>query len=151
MLRVSSETEGNKVNLESVTRGAEIESGVPFQAELLNFAEAALGDDADEIARARQAVRAAMGDKAVVDAAGVIANFQRMVRIADGTGIPLDTPVAMATDRIRSDLGINEYGSADNTPALNRLQRLLGRLLSPFLPVLFRVVAKRMTGPGKTG
>lgn len=61
----------------------------------------------------------------MVDAAGVIANFQRMVRIADGTGIPLDEPVAMLTTDIREELGLNHYGSADRTPLPNTFKRVL--------------------------
>ena len=41
------------------------------------------------ITETRQALREKMGDKVVVDVACVIANFQRMVRIANGAGIPL--------------------------------------------------------------
>ena len=149
MLRVSGEFEGKKVNLQSIVDGAEIQSGVPFQDELIRFAEVALGDDDKEIARAREAVRAKMGDVALVDAAGVIANFQRMVRIADGAGIPLDKPVAVITAPMRSELGLNTYASADNTPALNLGQRILGRVLNPFLPVLFKRLASRLSDTDK--
>jgi hypothetical protein len=45
--------------------------------------------DRDVIATTRGAVVEAMGVEAMVDAAAVAANFERMVRIADGTGIPL--------------------------------------------------------------
>ena len=149
MLRVSSELEGEKVDLQSVTKGSEVQSGVPFQDELLAFAEVALGDDDEGIRLAREAVRAKMGDAAAVDAAGVIANFQRMVRIADGAGIPLDTPVAVATSTIRSELGLNSYSSFDNTPELNFAQRILGRLLNPFLGTVFKQVTKRMISTDK--
>lgn len=144
MLRVSSEFAGEKVNLQSIVNGAEIQSGVPFQDELLRFAEVALGDDEKEIAQAREAVRVKMGDAALVDAAGVIANFQRMVRIADGAGIPLDKPVAVISAPLRSELGLDSYSSADNTPALNLGQRILGRILNPFLPALFKRLVTRM-------
>ena len=144
MLRVSSELEGEKVDLQSITKGSDVQSGVPFQDELLAFAEVALGDDDEAITGAREAVRAKMGDAAVVDAAGVIANFQRMVRIADGAGIPLDTPVAVATATIRSELGLNSYSSFDNTPELNFAQKILGRLLNPFLATVLKQATKRM-------
>ena len=85
----------------------------------------------------------------MVDSAAVIANFQRMVRIADGTGIPLDEPVLMLTQDIREDLGINGYGSADNSPPLSLIQKILGRLLQPFLkPVLLRRAAQRAASQG---
>ncbi len=42
------------------------------------------------LARARDILKTSGGDAVLVDAAGVAANFQRMVRIADATGIPID-------------------------------------------------------------
>ncbi len=150
MLRVSSEFKGEKVDLRSVTKGSDVQSGVPCQDELIKFAEVALGDDDEEITRAREALRVKMGDAAAVDAAGVIANFQRMVRIADGAGIPLDTPVAVITASIRSELGLNTYGSSDNTPELTLPQRILGKMLNPFLSTVFKQVAKRMSSADKT-
>jgi hypothetical protein len=118
---------------------------------LIRFAEASVGDSfddkADDTRVARQAVIDELGENAMVDAAGVIANFQRMVRIADGTGIPLDTPVAMMTSSIREDLGINEYGSASNTPALSLPQRLLGRVLQPALPLVVKLMTRNMSKP----
>ena len=56
-----------------------------------------------------------LGDQAAVDAAGIVANFQRMVRIADGCGIPLDDFTKDATADVREALGIHEYASAANT------------------------------------
>ena len=56
-----------------------------------------------------------MGVQELVDAAGVVANFQRMVRIADGCGIPLDEFTRDATDDVREELGLHEYASAANT------------------------------------
>ena len=44
---------------------------------------------------------------ALVDAAAVVGNFERMVRIADGTGIPLDKPVAMVSADMREELGLD--------------------------------------------
>ncbi len=91
---------------------------------------------------AREAVADELGEEAMVDAAGVIANFQRMVRIADGTGIPLDAPLAMLTDGIREDLGINSYGSASNTPTLSLWRRWVGRVLQPMMPLIVKALAR---------
>lgn len=140
MLRVSSEVEGNAANLASVIEGDATDSAVPAGDVLLRFAEVSLGDDAQEIAQARAAVSEALGDAAMVDAAGIIANFQRMVRIADSSGIPLDTPVAMMTQDIRADLGLNDFGAAGNTPELGFIQKLLGRILGPFA---WKILARR--------
>ena len=64
-------------------------SGVPHGDALVSFAEAVVSRDPFTIATTRDALIEAMGVEAMVDAAAVAANFERMVRIADGTGIPL--------------------------------------------------------------
>ena len=94
---------------------ARIETGAGDKA-LLAFAGMSLGDDAQAIAAARQLVLEELGEASMIDAAGIVANFQRMVRIADGTGIHLDGPVAALTADLREDLGINNYGAAQLTP-----------------------------------
>lgn len=145
MLRVSSQSQGEEVDLRGIVEGDAVESGVPFGSELIQFAETALGEDDEVIRKARDEVAEKMGNAAMVDAAGVIANFQRMVRIADGTGIPLDTPVAMMTDDVRGELGINDYGSAENTPPLNIAQKILARVLQPILPGVIKFMTRDMT------
>ena len=152
MLRASTQVSGEAVNLNGIVDGNEVQTGLRGGKVLIRFAEASIGDsfddNADETRVAREAVKDELGENAMVDAAGVIANFQRMVRIADGTGIPLDTPVAMMTSSIREDLGINEYGSASNTPALSLPQRLLGRVLQPALPLVVKLMTRNMSKPG---
>ena len=55
---------------------------------------------------------ATLGAARLVDAAGVIGNFQRMVRIADSTGIPVDGRMAEMSEGVRDQLGLNELPSA---------------------------------------
>ena len=112
MLRASGQTTGEDIDLQGIVEGNAVETGIPGGKALLTFAEAALGDDLQEIAAARNAVIEALGEAAMVDAAAVIAHFQRMVRIADGTGIQLDPQMAALTTDIRKQLGINNYASA---------------------------------------
>lgn len=131
LLRASSELQGNAVDLHAVTEGIGALPGVPAQDLLIAFAEAAVQGDAEALPAAREALRAELGDAALVDTAAIVANFQRMVRIADGTGIPLDAPVAWISAGIREELGLDAYGSADLTPAVTGVKRLLGRALGP--------------------
>jgi hypothetical protein len=145
MLRVSTQVLGDDVELGGIVEGNDVDTGVVAGRELIAFVEAALGRDDKETALARQAVVTALGEPAMVDAAAVIANFQRMVRIADGTGIPLDDAVSMMTDDIREELGLNHYGSADNTPSLSWGQKMLGRVLRPILPLVMKFATKDMT------
>ena len=142
MLRESSKLERYNANLQMITTGTEASGGLPAEAELVGFAEAALGDDTEAIDQARNILQQLVGTEAMIDAAAVIANFQRMVRIADGTGIPLDPPMAMITAGIRDDLGINTFGSADATPKVGLMMRLMGIALGKVMPLLFRRMAK---------
>ena len=49
--------------------------------------EAALGDDSERLKRSRSAVSETLGPEALVDAAGAIASFNAVVKVADGSGI----------------------------------------------------------------
>lgn len=57
----------------------------------------------------RHGVLETMGPEAMVDAAGVASNFERMVRIADATGIPLDERMAKASKDVREALELERF------------------------------------------
>ena len=123
-----------------------VDSGVSAGAQLTEFAEAVVRGDEARITTARTAVTQELGDAAMVDAAAVIANFQRMVRIADSTGIPLDEPVMMMTQSIREELGLNDFAAAANSPNLPIFKRIVGKVLAPIAPrILKRMVRSRST------
>lgn len=111
MLRGSSRSAGEDVNLQTIVAGSAVTSGVPGGEALVRFTDAVLTDPAD-LPAARQALQATLGEAALVDAAGVIGNFQRMVRIADSTGIPVDGLMAERSEALRAELGLNELPSA---------------------------------------
>jgi hypothetical protein len=85
-----------------------VASGVENGDVLVGFAEAIVGGDQAEIHNAREAVSTLMGAEAMIDAAGVASNFQRMVRIADSTGIPLGQWLEEASRGVRTELGLLE-------------------------------------------
>ena len=87
------------------------DSGVHAGAELLEFAEAiVMSHEAPiRLSTAREALAQALGEPAVADAAGVASNFERMVRIADATGIPLDARMADASAEVRKVLELTRY------------------------------------------
>ena len=60
-----------------------------------------MSDDDAALTQARHAVIEGISPEAMVDAAGVAANFERMVRIADATGIPLDARMAALSQEVR--------------------------------------------------
>ena len=117
------------MDLEAITKGAGDEvAGVAFGAELIAYADAVVARSTD-IPETRDAVHKSMGDAGVVDAAAVIANFQRMVRIADGTGIPIDGPLDVLSADIRHEIGINEFPSAEGRGRNGTLRRLAAPLM----------------------
>ena len=54
----------------------------------------------------------------------------------------LDAPVPMMTADIRADLGLNGYGSADNTPSVAWPKRVLARILRPMMPFIMKRMAR---------
>ncbi len=145
LLRASGESTGNEVDVQAVTDdGSAAASGIPHAPELLAFAEASVAADESALASAREGLLDTVGPEGLVDAAAVVGNFERMTRIADGTGIPLDAPVnAMAAD-IQQDLGLVDFGSAGNTRPASAVARTVGRLARPLVSRLMGVVGRRM-------
>jgi hypothetical protein len=118
-------------------------SGIAHAGALLAFTDAAVQGEGARLAAARARLLEEMGAEALVDAAAVVGNFERMTRIADSTGIPLDTPVGALTQDIRAELGLDEFGSARNTPPLGAGARFLGRALRPVVLGILRLFAFR--------
>ena len=87
---MSSEITGAGYDLRAVTDSAAAgHASVPHERELLALAEAVVRGDDAALAAAGSAAIAVLGADGFVEAAAVASNFERMVRIADGTGIPL--------------------------------------------------------------
>jgi hypothetical protein len=150
MLRASSETTDQQVDLNAVMIGADANSGVKGGAELTAFAEATITQGDNAITAARERLVKVLGPEATVDAAGVIGNFERMVRIADGTGIPLDTPVALISADMRQEIGIDNFASAKNTPAVTGFKRWAGRILGRMLPLVLYYMRPKKKGETST-
>jgi hypothetical protein len=149
LLRASGETTGDATDARAITDDAVAEaSGIDHAEALLAFADAAVSGEAGALSSARERLLGAVGAEGLVDAAAVVANFERMVRIADSTGIPLDAPVAAMTTDLRDDLDLGRYRSASNTPAPGVLARTAGAALRRIAPTLMRVVAKQAARRG---
>jgi hypothetical protein len=101
-----------------------------------------VGNDDAAPARARDAVAAELGPEELVDAAAVASNFERMVRIADSIGIPLDGALYAMTGDLREDLGIDRFGAAANTPDPGVAQRALGRVVRPAVHGALQLVGR---------
>ncbi|MFM9980477.1 MAG: alkylhydroperoxidase-related (seleno)protein, partial [Burkholderiales bacterium] len=50
----------------------------------------------------------AMGPAALVDAAATVASFNAVVKLADGSGIPLEEFKAQGTADLRAELGLEK-------------------------------------------
>ncbi len=116
MLRVSAQTNETDIDIQGVGgNAASADQGIEFGAELMQFAEAVARRDQAALPIARQALLDAAGSKVLVDAAGVAANFQRMVRIADSIGIPYDDTRSELGQQVRDDLQLTSFATAQHT------------------------------------
>lgn len=85
---------------------------MPHGAVLVEFAEAIESRDASRLNSARAGLLAALGSAGLVDAAAVAAIFNGLVRVADATGIPLETDKAEQTEDFRFSLKIGKFTEA---------------------------------------
>ena len=127
LLRGSGEHTGENYDLTAIVAGREADGeadeesdgesdgasggGVAAAGALTAYADAFFDDGQDFVA-ARERLHAEIGDEALVDAAGVLAIFNAVVRIADATGIPLEDQKAGMSADFRDALGINDYPAA---------------------------------------
>ena len=106
MLSWSGKAQGVMVDLATLT------VGVDHADLLLDFARVATspaGDD-DELVRVRTALVEALGESVMVDAAAVVANFEMMTRLAEGTGAVLHN---MASVRAGTAVGADAFKHHD--------------------------------------
>ena len=135
LLRESGTLAGESYDLSAITEKGSGGGGVPHGETLLGFTEALMDDDEAALDRARQEVLERLGPEQLVDAAGVAATFNMMDRIADSTGIPLDGPLDFMTVDMRTEIGLDQFPSAANTPKPSALKRVLSRALKPVAPL----------------
>ena len=110
MLRASIEQNEADYDLNGVI--GEGDGGIPEGALLIEFAETVVGKNQARISRVRGQILTKLGPAALVDAAGVIATFNAIDRVADATGTPLEEERIESTAALRADLGIDRFPSA---------------------------------------
>jgi len=106
MLSWSGKAHGVTVDLATLT------VGIDHADLLLDFARVATspaGDD-DELVRVRTTLVEALGESVMVDAAAVVANFEMMTRLAEGTGAVLHN---MASVRAGTAVGADAFKHHD--------------------------------------
>ena len=119
MLRVSAMHSETEIDLQAVNGDADGAAvGIEFGPELMRFAESVASRD-EALETYRRELLEAAGPAVLVDAAGVAANFQRMTRIADAMGIPVDGRSLEMGQQVREELGIERFPSARNSLSLS--------------------------------
>ena len=145
MLSLSADATKSEVDLNMVNGEESATSGDVAHAEpLMKFAGALASRDEEELATARAALLEQAGAPVLVDAAAVAGNFQRMVRIADATGIPLDEAAATMGHVRLKDLELDRFASAQHTPAAGLKRRLLSTIIRPIAPRLFSTMLRKV-------
>lgn len=145
MLSLSADKTDSNIDLQMVNgnSAAAESSQLQWAKELMDFAAAIASRDESELLRARTVLLTAAGAEVVVDAACVAANFQRMVRIADSSGIPVDAERQPMMDAAAEELELRRFESSKNTPELGRFKKLLGPLQRKLGPIIMRRVASK--------
>jgi hypothetical protein len=115
MLSWSGHTEGDEIDLAALGRG-EAGTDLPLASELHAFAAAAVGDDEAELTRCRAVLLTAAGggdaaEAVMVDAAAVVANFEMMTRLADGTGARFADDVSADRAALAAEVGAADLTS----------------------------------------
>ena len=129
---------------------------------LIDYTEAVVGagdrvgGDPDRL-RARVLDR--LGPEATGHAAATISAFSGLVRVADGTGIPIDDGLAAASADIRHELALGELGGARNSAVdhigPSRFTTVEGpvrqrrRLTAPRRPDADPAAGRARPGPGR--
>jgi hypothetical protein len=111
LLRASGRHGGEDYDLANILGEGLERSRIPQAGLLVDFADAFF-DAGGRLAEARAAIVRAMGPAALADAAGVLAIFNAVVRIADATGIPLEAYKEELSRDLRGPLGIDGFPAA---------------------------------------
>ena len=114
MLRASAAANNIPVDLMAVA-DPQVNSGIQHGELLLAYADAVTGADFRAVAPAIAALREAMGQGALVQAAAITANFSMNDRAANAIGIRLEGFFLADSGDYRAALGIDDYPSARNT------------------------------------
>ena len=144
MLRVSGRVQGDELDVTAIRDGAEAaeHSGIPHAELLVRFADALVAHDEAGMAALRGPIESALGGDGLVEAAAVAANFQRMVRIADGTGIPTDSSLQLISGDVVEELQLRDLNSSKNSPETSAFKQLAGRVFRPIAPKLMGLAGK---------
>lgn len=100
---------GASYDLSAIVGSGDADGGVQNGTVLVEFVDAVLGHDEVRLPVIRNTMRSAVGDAGFVDACATVASFDAVVKLADGTGIPLEDWKESRTRDIRGALSINAF------------------------------------------
>ena len=111
MLSWSSNESGEPADRSAVVHG-DGDGGLPFGREIIDFVDAIGGHDEEQLAGARHRLVESAGEAFMIDTAAVVANFEMMTRVADGTGARFPLASAAQRERLDAQLDIGGFTSA---------------------------------------
>ena len=111
MLSWSSTKSGTPADIAAIG-SSEFDAGLEHGFELVAFTDAVAGTDEDALVAARAALVMCAGQLFMLDAAAVVANFEMMTRVADGTGARFPETGTEHRAAISEKLHINDFTSA---------------------------------------
>ena len=114
-LSSNAQAKDQKIDIRRVRSDDDEDGGIAHGRCLAEYVDAFMSRDAERLSGARTRLVEVMGAEGMVEAAAVAGNFQRMVRIADSTGIPIDASRVELSAGLREQLGLNEFHTAQNT------------------------------------
>ena len=118
LLGSSSEAISQTIDQQALVGGDGAQAAtIPCAAELLTFAEAANRLD-DSLPSAREALCAALGTDALIEATNTVAVFRGLNITADSSGIPVDDMFAAAARAGANSLGFGAFTTARNSPGM---------------------------------
>lgn len=109
LLRASGDHDGSKLELDTVHGDVGHDGGVTHGRLMLRFAQGCVSNDTDELSAVRAEVLELLGSEALVDCAATVAIFCAVVRIADGTGIPLEPYKEEISVELRESLELDRF------------------------------------------
>ncbi len=95
-------------------RGGDAAIGIAEGGLLIDFAEAVVLAT-DEVDPLRNRLLDRIGPAGTAHAAATVTAFSGLVRVADGTGIPIDDGLAAVSAQLRDELALDQLGGAANS------------------------------------
>ena len=112
LLRRSGHRTQTSFNLGKLTNTSAVDIGIVNEATLLALADAVLTGSKETTQTARENAFSELGEQASLDAIAVIAGFNGITKVANGTGLPLDPETHNSTVAMRTETSIDQYSES---------------------------------------